>query len=595
MPEISVRDNNSSISERLTTLYGQKTGNIVPNIEAIGGFETKILNDGQINYTTRYIQREISRLEQASLDLSERTYGYKSSILWELGDQQELRTINQPVANLGYSLGAVTLNQDLKITPPSVENHKIINNTIDVGESAIWLPRFQGYLFANGEIIRYDAQQYQVDSPSASATNGLVWITNNSEYQKYFSQLVFNGKMTLTGLLRIYAEPYYENASGSNFDELEENVRYKNGPVKSNGRGQFGSTIVSHSAGLSPYWTNNSYKSSFRMDSENLFSTTPTELLNIPPITTSAPSSAYPLGQDLSSKNKSTISGKIANFMKQSVRSEYNYSTVNQTATGTIQSSALIFSGPYPVPSLSGTGLSGSLPRDLVNYVYKDLGGNYSHVGTRMRIIGKRKDDNNQSALNSTAYFTGLDVDLEGSNSNLTELSGGSGGIGYMIDPKTNSGYYFEIASLSSDVLSFYGSASANAASGGSAAASNQVIENVIFYKVERTPYSTQKDKKTNIAVPKKLWGSLARIIVDEGKFVGSDRLASQEAPVYDLAIQAEVLSNKINFFLYLNNKLIGTVTDNNPLPTPSGGIKTCLFTRGSTKCMFENIYALKN
>jgi hypothetical protein len=589
MPDISVRDDNSSISERLTTLYGQKTGNIVPNIETIGGFETKILNNGQINYTTRYIQREVSRLEQASLDLSERTYGYKSSILWELGDQEELRTINQPVGNLGYSLGAVTLNQNLKINTPTVKNHQIVDNEIDVGESAIWLPRFQGYLFSNGEIIRYDAQEYHVTG------TGDVWITSNSEYQKYFSKLPFNGKMILTGKLRIYTEPFYENASGSNFEDLEENVRYKNGIVRSHGRGQFGSTITSHFAGLNEYWSNNSNRQSFRMDSENLFSTTPTEFLPNPSISASAPSSAYPLGQDLSSKNKSTISGKIANFMKQSVRSEYNYSTVNQTATATIQSSALIFSGPYPVPSLSGTGLSNSIPRDLVNYVYKDLGGNYSHVGTRMRIIGKRKDDKDQSPLNSTNYFTGLNIDLEDSNSNLTELSGGSGGIGYMIDPKTNSGYYFEIASLSSDVLSFYGNASANAVSGGSVVASNQVIENVIFYKVERTPYSTQKTKKTNIAVPKKLWGSLARIIVDEGKFVGSDRLASQEAPVYDLAIQAEVLSNRINFFLYLNNKLIGTVTDNNPLPTPSEGIKTCLFTRGSTKCMFENIYALKN
>ena len=602
IPDVSIRDTNSSITERLTNLYGQKTNSAVPNIEGISGFETNVINSGQINYTTRYIQREVSKLEQAQLDLSERTYGYKSSILWELGDQKELRTINQPVNNVGYALGAVPLNTNLKLAAPTVVNHKITNNTIDVGESAIWLPRFQGYLFANGEIIKYDAQQYYVDSKSASATNGLVWITNNNEYQKYFSELTFNGKIFPTGVLRIYTEPYYENASGSNFKELEENVRYKNGAVKAHGRGQFGTPIANHYAGLNSYWTDKTYYKSFRMDSSNLFSLIPTELLKYDKIATTVSASALPLGRDSLSQNKITISGKIANFMKQSVRSEYNYSTVDQKAVGTIQSSALIFGGPYPVPSLTGTNLSASSDRDLLNYVYKSLGTNFAHVGTRMRIIGKRKDDNSQTALNSTTYFTGLNTPIGDSNSDLTELSGGSGGIGYMIDTNTNSGYYFEIAALSSDILSYFGgsayasaSISSASVSGASTIPTQTVIENIIFYKVESKPYLTQKPGKTNIAVPKKLWGSLARIIVDEGKFVGADRLSSQESPVYDLAIEAEILQGKINFFLYLNNDLIGTVTDNNPLPMPSTGLKTALFTRGSSKCMFENIYALKN
>jgi hypothetical protein len=265
---------------------GVITNTVLPDF-----FETKILNDGQINYTTRYIQREVSKLEQASLSLSERTYGYKSSVLWELGDQQETRTINQPTGNVGYALGAVPLGTSLGSVVPYVQNYEIKNNTIDVGESAFWLPRFQGYLFANGEIIRYDAQQYQVDSPSASATNGLVWITNNNEYQKYFSELVFNGKMVLTGLLRIYTEPYYENASGSNFENLEENVRYKNGEVRSHGRGQFGTNVTSHSAGLNPYWENSLNRRSFRMDSNNIFSTVPTEFLSYGEISASVSAS----------------------------------------------------------------------------------------------------------------------------------------------------------------------------------------------------------------------------------------------------------------------------------------------------------------
>lgn len=597
MPEVSVRDDNTAISERLTTLYGQKTGNIVPNIETVGGFETKILNDGKINYTTRYIQREVSKLEQASLSLNERTYGYKSAILWELGDQKELRTINQPTAEVGYALGAVPLGTSLGSVVPYVENNQIKNNTIDVGESAFWLPRFQGYLYANGEIIRYDAQQYQVDSPSASATSGLVWITNNNEYQKYFSQLIFNGKMTLTGLLRIYTEPYYENASGANFEGIEENVRYKNGPVKSHGRGQFGTSITSHSAGLNSYWEDVNNRQSFRMDSSKIFDTKPLELLPKPPVSGSLLGS--PLGNDTTSRDQSSITSKIANFMKKSTRTE-GFSSYRQQDVAGIQSSALIFNGPYPVPSFAG----GSSATDLVNYVYKDLDTDYRHVGTRMRIIGKQKDDKTQSALNSIQLFN--KVDIPGANSTVTELSGGAGGIGYMLDPATNSGYYLEIASLSSDVLSYFSSdktlytvngSTVTASTVSASTTFTDVIENIILYKVEKTPYLSPESGKENIAVPRKLWGSLARILVDEGKFIGSDRLTSQEIPVYDLALDVERSpdGSRIDFSIYLNNKLIGKVSDASPLNMPQSGLKAGLFTRGSSKCMFENIYALKN
>jgi len=587
MPEVSVRDDNSAISERLTTLYGQKTESIVPNIETIAGFETKILNDGQINYTTRYIQREISKLEQASLSLNERTYGYKSAILWELGDQQESRTINQPTANVGYALGAVPLGTSLGSVVPTVSNNQIINNTIDVGESAFWLPRFQGYLYANGEIIRYDAQQYQVDAPSASATNGLVWITNNNEYQKYFSQLVFNGKMTLTGLLRIYTEPYYENASGSDIDGLEENVRYKNGPVRSHGREQFGTKIANHFAGLNPYWENINNRQSFRMDSSKIFDTKPLQFIDNLPVSNST--IGTPLGNDTSSKLQSSINSKVANFMKQSTRSE-GFSSYNQQDVAGIQSSTLIFNGPYPVPAFAGTS-----ERDLVNYVYKDLDKDYRHVGTRMRIIGKQKDDKTQSALNSMNLFQ---ANKSIANTNTKELSGGCGGIGYMIDPATNSGYYLEIASLSSDIFSYYENKESS-----ELAAGDEVIENIIFYKIEKTPYSSPPSGKTNLAVPRKLWGSLARILVDEGNFLGADRQTSQEIPVYDLSLDAQIFKTgsgrmyRIDFSIYLNDRLIGTVTDNNPLQVPMADdkINVCLFTRGSSKCMFDNIYALKN
>ena len=338
------------------------------------------------------------------------------------------------------------------------------------------------------------------------------------------------------------------------------------------------------------------------MDSKNIFSTVPTEFLTYDPISASV--AASPLGNDTVSQGQSSITSKIANFMKKSTRSE-GFSSFNQQVVAGIQSSALIFSGPYPVPSLadivrttlydpetSMSNLSSTSDRDLVSYVYKDLDTDYRHVGTRMRIIGKIIDNKTQSALNSTDLF---EIDKATTSSNLKTLSGGAGGIGYMVDINTNSGYYLEIASMSEDVLKYYGSDSS-----GGILPTDQVLENIIFYKVERTPYSTQVDKKINIAVPKKLFGALARILVDEGKFVGQDRLISQDIAVYDLSLDADIKRNangiyRIDFNIYLNNALIGRVSDNNPLQMPSSGLKTCLFTRGSTKCMFENIFALKN
>jgi hypothetical protein len=575
LPDSSVRDSNEAISERLSTLYGQKTTlngtQYVPNIETISSSETKVINDGQINYTTRYIQREVSKLEQAELDLSERTYAYKSSLLWELGEQEELRTINQPTGKSGYSLAAVPINTNLSDVVPYVLNNTIINNIIDVGENAIWLSRFQGYLFANGEIIRYDAQEYDVSGV------GRVWISTNNEYQKYFSKLPFNGKMILTGNIRIFVEPYYENALGSDNFGLDVGVRFKNGIVKSHGRGQFGTQVISHSSGLNDYWKDSSNVQSFRMDSSYLFKTSNVEDIPYPEMLSTKTGK---LGEDLT--NVPTITDKIANFLKQSVRSESNSSVSSQGSIGTVQSSALVMSGPYPA-NLSGTT---HVSRDLVSYVYKDFSNDFKHVGARMRIIGKPIDINTQSPLNSTSYYT---VNNLGSS---TEVSGGSGGIGYMVDTETNSGYFLELAALTKDF--FESGASLNSASVG------VEVHNIIFYKTLPTTTLNQDTGKPNTAIPVKLWGTTAKILVDEGKFVGMDRMASiDNQTVYDIAIESEMIPNSstAKFYIYLNNVLIATVIDTDALPSIKSNIKftTCLFTRGSSKVMFEHLYALKN
>ena len=581
IPDYSISDSNSSISDRLVNLYGQKEVGSVPNIEFIAGVDSKIINDGQINYTTRYIQRDVPNLEQAQINPNDRTYAYKSSVLWELGDQDEARTINQPMGKNGYSLGAVTLDVDLSSTVPYVENHQIEGNIIDVGESGYLLPRFQGYLYANGEIIRYDAQEYTVSGV------GNVWITNNNEYQKYFSKLSFNGKMIVTGRLRIYAEPFYQESPGASQEGLEAGVVYKNGPVSSHGRGQFGTSVTSHSSELNPYWE--SSKQAFRMNSSLLFSTTPAESIKYPPLLTTTAGTR----SDDSAKSNAVVSGKIASLLRRTVRAENNSSTVDQLEAGTVQSSALILSG-------SRTSSEASMPRDLITYVYKDFpSSDFKHVGTRMRIIGKKVDEKNQIPDNATAYFT---TDINGESSSI---SGGSGGLGFMVDNVTKSGYYFEIMSLSKDILSSFSTEKNK----------NSVLENIIFYKIPpqnvRYPHNgidangnesesivVNANGRENFAQPIKLWGTLAKVLVDEGMFFGMDRMASQDNPtVHDLGIEFERRGSSVKFYLYLNNVLIATVIDNNPLPSVTSDtvFSTCLFVRGGSKCMFENIYALRN
>jgi hypothetical protein len=94
-------------------------------------------------------------------------------------------------------------------------------------------------------------------------------------------------------------------------------------------------------------------------------------------------------------------------------------------------------------------------------------------------------------------------------------------------------------------------------------------------------------------AVPVKLYEGLTNIIVDDGKFAGQYRMASEENPtVYDLSVEYQNVGTRRRFFLYLNNNLIATVDDTDPLPAYNN---MALFVRGSSRVMFENIYALAN
>ena len=525
------------------------SGNL-PNILAIASQDKKIYNDGKINYTTRYIQRSYGSIRQSTMIDKEKTWIYKPSLLWEVSGTENTKTINELASKQGsYVLGAMPLNSDLVGTPPVVVGNVLTDNVIDLGENVYWLTRYNGYLYSNGEVIRYDASEFDITG------TGKVWISSNQEYQKYFSSIPFNGKIYPTGLVRIYATPNYETIDGI--------TRLQNGAVVDHGRAQFATQIVSHFAGINSYWTNNNNVRGLDMQSQYLFSTKlDDDLASTVPATTVAAA-----GISNTVAKQSTRNSIIKNFMATSYLSETEVNNLPSTQTGTIQSSALVFNGP----SFKTT----ETPLNFLSYVYKDLDNAYKHFGTRLRIIGKIENNTTrtQSPNGSVTYYQ-LSGNQPDQNINI---GGGSGGLAFLLNPETNNGYYFEIVALTEDNINSYLKVDENNNAQFS-------VNNVVFYKIK-------KDSSNSNAIPVKLWGGLSKIIVDDGKFTGQQRLAGEEtSTVYDLSVEYIDIGNTRRFYLYINNQLIKVVDDTDPLPTYNN---MALFVRGSSRCMFENIYAL--
>lgn len=580
-------------------MYPDKLSNIIE----ISSQDQKVLNAGTINYTSRYIQRSYGTLKQSQVIDKEKTWIYKPVLLWEVSGTEATKSLNNEKQQK-YVLGAMPLNNNLSGNVPTVVSGQIMNNIIDFGENIYYITRFQGYFYANGEIIKYDAVQYSISGV------GLVWISSNLEYQNYFSKIPFNGKIYPTGLVRVYVKPYYETVNSI--------LKLKNGPVVEHGRGQFGTPVVSHTAGLESTWTSDEYVEGCLMTSSFLYSTKDEEL---PSVVSGV------AGLSTSKAKQSQRNGIIKNFLSSAYQTETGISSLKTIQSGTVQSSALIITGPNFATSES--------PRDFLSYVWKPVnrpyfkgllndklstlssgsgpilsGQSYSvnnigiaiptpvtarptadsgpittmpidesdsvykHFGTRLRIIGKidASADRAQSPSGAMPYYSVPGIDP----TQPVTIGGGSAGIS-IVNPKTNNGYYFEIAALTSTDLQNYSNSSTG---------TDLNLHNVLFYKV-------QKDASSSKAIPVKLWGGNANILVDDGNFTGQYRFIGEENPtVYDLAMEyVDINPTTRVFYLYLNQKLINIITDTNPLILSNTSIG--LFVRGTTKAMFENVYAL--
>lgn len=512
------------------------------NLIEISSQENSVFNDGIIRYTSRYIQKSVSSRQQTFNLLRDVNWVYKPAELWEVSAGDSPRSQNEEAKTLSsYVLGAFPINSDLSDTVPYVSNNVLYNNTIDIGEAIYWVSRYSGYLYANAEIIRFDAVQYNVPGlVDSESGDGNVWISSVKEYQKYFSKIPFNGKMYPTGLLRIYSEPEYETVDGR--------LRMRPGPVAKHGRAQFGTSVAYHSAGLNSYWSDNQNVRGCQMVSSHIFSASNPDNLQESIADLTLISGAAGVNQSVGIN--SSRNGIIKNFLSSNFPKDVDVKKLYATQVGTLQSSALVMSG--------GTFLSTQNPLDYISYVYKPLGNNFKHFGTRVRLVGKIE---NNETLAQTPY---------GSMPVYAGVSGSSAGLACLLNPETNNGYYFELIAL--DVLDT------------SDLENSSSMFNLVFYKI-------MKDQESGQAVPVMLWGGLSNIIVDSGDFVGQYRMVGEENPtVNDIAVEYEDIGSSRRFYLYMNNKLVQVVDDDNPLPIYNN---MAPFVRGTSKAMFENIYAV--
>jgi hypothetical protein len=539
-------------------LENQATSINLANIIEVSSQEQSVYNDGKISYTTRYIQKTQGSIRQVYMLDKDKQWIYRPALLWEVTGGESTKSVNEQTSTQSaYALTAIPLNSDLSGALPTVVNHEVIDNIIDLGEAVYWMGRYNGYFYANAEIIKFDAIEYSIPGIADA-----VWITGLQEYQNYFAQIPFNGKMYPTGRVRIYSEPNYEI--------VNDVTRLANGPVAKHGRGQFGTTVSSHSAGLNQYWQSPNTVHGCNMQSSLLFGNSDT---SSPPTITGNTGQSI-LGLQSNEKARRSIrTGLMKNYLGSSYNAETDININLSTDSDVVQSSALIMEGP--------TFTTEESPSDFVSYVYKSLSNAsnvYKHFGTRMRVVGKveSSEDTWQSASGAMTYY-----DLQTTDPNTNKIiSGGSGGVA-LVNAATNLGYYFELAALSVSNVDDYTDA--------------DNVANIFFYRLDGSGNSSDEKAK-----PKLLWSGLSQILVDTGQFTGQSRVFAQEnQTVYDISFEYEEVGSQLNFYLYINGTQVATVVDDSKAYISEGNKiynkldSIALFVRGSSKCMFENLYAL--
>lgn len=612
-----------------------KNQNVQPKLANIADLSSQadtVFNDGVIKYNVRYIQKSVASSKQTYMLDNNMTWVYKPVTLWQVSGTESIKAQNeQKATNNAYALTAIPLNSDLTADIPTVVNGEVINNVIDFGEAVYFMDKYNGYFYANGEVIKYDAIEYSI-----SGIPDPVWISSIDEYQDYFSKIPFNGKMYATGRVRIFVEPNYKTVDGVTF--------IASGAVAKHGRGQFGTAITAHSAGLASSWTDGSRLNALGMNASFIFDTINsdqevlavasmttqqkqyrtniiqkkaaikvlreelnalTQKLALDPSSTSVQAEIASVRQSIqtaenqvsddmkalavslqsSSKffnaeealkqgKRAQVTGKIKSYLSYAYQTENQSAAKLSTETQQVQASALIIDGAASTDTQHS-------PINHLTYLYKNIetqqsngivnsSNLFTHFGTRMRILGKvTAGSKTIETYGSMPYLT---VQTDNPNDNPT-ISGGSGGVAGLLNSATGEGYYFEIVALDSENVEKYGAA------------------NVFFYKMLS---SNPQLKSDAYSMPELLWRGMSTITTDSGEFTGQSRVFAQDVQtVYDLAFEySDNVDGTRTFYLYLNGVQIGTVVDQTPI-TPGPGV--AVFSRGTSKCMFENIYSLSH
>jgi hypothetical protein len=187
--EISMTLRGTRDSQRSGVIKNSTTSQDIANIIEVSDKKNDVFNDGKITYVSRYIQKTYKEIRQAALLDEEKVWVYKPALLWEVAPSENTKSINeQKASQSAYSLTAIPINSDISATVPYAENNRIVANTLDLGDGVYWLPRYNGYFYANGEIIRYDAVEYNVPQPFKT-----VAITPTNTITLTITNIVANG------------------------------------------------------------------------------------------------------------------------------------------------------------------------------------------------------------------------------------------------------------------------------------------------------------------------------------------------------------------------------------------------------------------
>lgn len=545
------------------------------NIESLDDYSVDLICDAEIKFTARDLARTGSmRMDNPTASVVEGEEGnklvYKVNQLWDAGQ----------LSNEVLACGVLrtSLTEQIPVYDPTVTD-RVRNNSLDIGYWAQWFESFNGLIHMNGEIIRYDAKEYNIGGQN-------VWVNSREHLEELKGRSSFTinqpgtntsmkQRVYATGRLRIYTEIFIDD----------------NGVVSigTHGRGMYGTTPVFHSAEPTEWLINPTL---FHRDTaiDTVFGAYSTESYRLGPTTKSPEYTNDVVATNYIFNSTHSKNSPVAlNPIKISPTDLSSYDLDRRI----MRSSALTLGGPSNAPA---------------THVYKKIkslpGNGYTLFGCRMGIIGNESvtDTEHDKGYEQSAHGGMVlgEYTLDGGEERHT-IVGAGGGLLFNTSrlgssAPSNDGYYFELQALNASYQT----------TGPSGVEGPEVVfANMNFYKINNSLLNHPDLLGTDVAV--KLWSGYMDIRVTSGSQMFRDRLISDSSLVYDIAIEMKEMQliNKVarKFVIYVNNSVVAVVEDTNSQPSAPGGsayhpitygdTEVGVFVRGRSVVQFEHIYAV--